>query len=321
MIGIYKITNLINGKCYIGQSVNIKQRWTTHLKDAFWENGPEYNYPLYQAFRKYGVANFSFEVLEECSKDALNEREIFYIAKYNAYSKGYNQNAGGNSNPHPQKLTQEQVLQIIILLKTTNKTSEEIAYQFNVSGATIRNIHLGTIWHQPNESYPIRDRTTKQSQNTCAKCGANILSTSIYCKKCSNLVNPRYKKVKERPNQFELAKMIVESSFVKVGKHFGVSDNTIKQWCKNYGMPTKKVELVDWYQKNIESLEYYVAQKATYNSKRPVKQIDIKTGEVLAVFNSVSEASRAVGCANSANISDVCRGIYKSSHGYFWQFA
>ena len=66
MIGIYKITNKINGKCYIGQSINIKQRWKGHRKDAFWLNGPDYQYPLYKAIRKYGIENFSFEVIEEC---------------------------------------------------------------------------------------------------------------------------------------------------------------------------------------------------------------------------------------------------------------
>ena len=51
MIGIYKITNNINGKCYIGQSINIKQRWKGHKKDAFRIVWPYYNYPLYRAIR------------------------------------------------------------------------------------------------------------------------------------------------------------------------------------------------------------------------------------------------------------------------------
>ena len=52
MIGIYKITNKVNGKVYIGQSDNIERRWKNHKKDAFWSNGHVYNYPLNRAMRK-----------------------------------------------------------------------------------------------------------------------------------------------------------------------------------------------------------------------------------------------------------------------------
>lgn len=59
--GIYRITNKINGKSYIGQSVNIKNRWYVHkaTKD---------DYPIHRAIRKYGKNNFSWEILEECSE-------------------------------------------------------------------------------------------------------------------------------------------------------------------------------------------------------------------------------------------------------------
>ena len=53
MMGIYKITNLINGQCYIGQSINIQKRWTAEKNTAFNENREDYNYPLFQAIRKY----------------------------------------------------------------------------------------------------------------------------------------------------------------------------------------------------------------------------------------------------------------------------
>ena len=107
MIGIYKITNLVNGKVYIGQSTNIKRRWKDHKKDAFWRSGPDYDYPLYRAMRKYGLDNFSFEIIEECNKNELNEKEKFYIAQYNSYKNGYNQTEGGDSVSHNLKLTVE----------------------------------------------------------------------------------------------------------------------------------------------------------------------------------------------------------------------
>ena len=90
MIGIYKITNKVNGKVYIGQSDNIERRWKNHKKDAFWSNGHVYNYPLYRAMRKYGLDNFLFEILEECKKEELNQKEVSYIAQYDSFHNGYN---------------------------------------------------------------------------------------------------------------------------------------------------------------------------------------------------------------------------------------
>ena len=85
MIGIYKIENLITNKIYIGQSTSIERRWKDHKNTAFNENDKSYNYPLYKAIRKYGVDNFSFEVLEECEIEELNEKEKFYISKFNSF--------------------------------------------------------------------------------------------------------------------------------------------------------------------------------------------------------------------------------------------
>ena len=99
MIGIYKIKNLINGKVYIGQSQNISQRWVAHRSRPFNSNAIQYDCPLYRAIRKYGFDNFSFEVLEETTKDKLNEREIYWIAKFNSNDSiyGYNLTSGGEA--------------------------------------------------------------------------------------------------------------------------------------------------------------------------------------------------------------------------------
>lgn len=99
MIGIYKIKNLINGKCYIGQSKNIESRWADHKAAIYNDRQPTYNYPLYKAIRKYGLTNFSFEVIEECSVEDLNTREIFWIEYYNSYNNGYNQICSGYNAP------------------------------------------------------------------------------------------------------------------------------------------------------------------------------------------------------------------------------
>ena len=99
-IGIYIITNKINNKSYIGQSVDIEKRITVHFRTAFRENYPTYNYHIYQAIRKYGKENFEWRILEtlkEIDKKKLDQLEQYYINKYDTFHHGYNMNEGGNT--------------------------------------------------------------------------------------------------------------------------------------------------------------------------------------------------------------------------------
>lgn len=93
---IYKITNQINGKVYIGQTKRpIKQRWWEHKNASKNKNNPGYDYPLYRAFRKYGIHNFKIEEIEKCTYDKLDEREIYWIKYFNSFHNGYNLTLGG----------------------------------------------------------------------------------------------------------------------------------------------------------------------------------------------------------------------------------
>lgn len=97
--GIYKITNKINGHAYIGMSTNIERRFSDHKNKPF-SSGREddQNKVLYKAIRKYGVKNFSFEIIEICPKEKLKEREIYWIKYYNTYEdrNHYNETPGGD---------------------------------------------------------------------------------------------------------------------------------------------------------------------------------------------------------------------------------
>ena len=96
MIGIYKIVNLINGKIYVGQSVDIIERWKQHGYKAFNSNEKAYNSAIHSAFRKYGLENFQLEILEECLIDELDEKERYWIKKLNTLTpNGYNILQGG----------------------------------------------------------------------------------------------------------------------------------------------------------------------------------------------------------------------------------
>ncbi len=87
--GIYKITNINNNKCYIGQAVDIRSRWLEHCKCGLGIDTPQGN-KLYYAMIHEGLNNFTFEVVEECAAELLNEKEKFYIDMYNACAFGYN---------------------------------------------------------------------------------------------------------------------------------------------------------------------------------------------------------------------------------------
>ena len=87
--GIYKITNLLTEQCYIGQSVNISDRWKQHCKCGLGIEASATNV-LYNSMQRDGVWNFSFELLEECSRDLLNEKEAFWIDTYSSNIYGLN---------------------------------------------------------------------------------------------------------------------------------------------------------------------------------------------------------------------------------------
>ena len=92
--GIYKITNIKTKECYIGQAVDLASRWKDHAKCGLRIDTPAGN-KLYQAMQEYGIWNFSWEVIEECSQSQLNEKEKYYIELYQAKDFGYNK-TGGN---------------------------------------------------------------------------------------------------------------------------------------------------------------------------------------------------------------------------------
>lgn len=111
MIGIYKYTNLINGKIYIGLSNDIQRRRHEHQNLA--NSGDDA--AIHKAIRKYGIENFSFEILETFDREdreLLGEREKYWISYYNSYENGYNNTTGGDITQGRSKLTEQDVIDI-----------------------------------------------------------------------------------------------------------------------------------------------------------------------------------------------------------------
>lgn len=94
--GIYKITNLANKHYYVGQAVDINARWREHRFSANHPEHKDHNSPIHRAMYKYGVNNFSYEILELCSRLELDEKEVHWIETLQATENGnYNILRGG----------------------------------------------------------------------------------------------------------------------------------------------------------------------------------------------------------------------------------
>ena len=245
--GIYKITNKLNNHSYIGQSINIENRWSDEKARAFNPNSEEYESALSQAYRKYGVKNFSYTILEECLRAELDEKEIYYIALYNTYKDGYNETTGGQGTPNLSvKLSSEQVEEIYHLLKNTTIPQKEIAQKFNVGQDVISTINNGKSRRNDNWDYPIRNN--RKIICYCIDCGIQITFGSTRCNSCDKKRQRRT----EWPTREELKQMIRQNSFVEIGKKFGVADNTIRKWCINYQLPSKKQDIKSYSDKEWE---------------------------------------------------------------------
>lgn len=134
---IYLITNLINGKKYVGQTLmTVHARWLKHCSVARTQPGVS---GIDGAIRKYGEHNFSVETIKECPIDELDKWEIYYIQYFNTYqgnnlNLGYNITLGGQAG-YVYDIDEEEMLQMYL----NGKTAIELAQYYNCSDKTIAN--------------------------------------------------------------------------------------------------------------------------------------------------------------------------------------
>lgn len=208
MIGIYKITNNLNGKAYVGQSKHIKRRWREHL-------GGAEDSVISKAINKYGAENFSFGVVEKCVIKDLDKREIYYISKHNTFKHGYNMTVGGDGVKGVGKVLSYDVIPYIINDLRTDAPSIELSEKYKVSVSMISRINAGHDWAIEGENYPIRKHFTTRLRDSIDK---------------------------ER-----LLKDVATLGFKEAGRRYGITGNGIKARCEMVGLPSILKDIKEMY--------------------------------------------------------------------------
>ena len=246
-IGIYKIENLINKKVYIGQSIHIERRWMEHCQSTS-------DSLISQAIQKYGKSNFSFTILqEENDITKLNQLEADYIRQYKSLVPyGYNIVLIDNQQHHQFNRYNQDILKAIVTdIKGSSLSFKEIASKYDLDLSMIYYLNRGDYHALPDESYPLRpvkDLTKKMWK--CLDCGCKIGKGATRCIACEHL----RQRVAVRPNREELKKLIRSHSFTKIGQIFGVTDNSIKKWCKKENLPERASDIKKYTDEEWEKI-------------------------------------------------------------------
>lgn len=235
-IGIYKIENLTNNKIYIGQSIHIEKRWLEHCSLSS-------KSLIGQAIKKYGKENFSFQILEEVEDiSTLNHLEAEYIKKFNSLvPEGYNILLIDNKEHHQFNRYDYEVFKSIVEdIKNSELSFQEISKKYDLDLSMIYYLNRGDYHTLPEEQYPLREvKDFSKKQYYCIDCGIELKTKATRCVSCSQ----KAQRKASRPNREELKWLIRTQAFTKIGKSFGVSDNTIRKWCKAENLPSKSSEI------------------------------------------------------------------------------
>lgn len=230
MIGIYKITNKLDDKIYIGQSNDIERRWNEHKRK--YKNGDTL---LYSAMQKDGIDNFIFEIIELCELNELNEKEKYWINHYNTINNGYNMSTIDNCT---HKLNINEVKEIQKEIKENTYSYQYLSDKYNISHTWLSLVNKGKLWYDKELNYPLRPIIEKHS-NFCIDCGKKIEGRSTRCNTCQSIIN----RICERPSREELKALIRKDTFVNIGKKYNVSDNAVRKWCIFYNLPNTKKKI------------------------------------------------------------------------------
>lgn len=192
MVGIYKITNP-KGKIYIGQSINIPKRLYQYKKKRKECIGLK----ILNSLNKYGIENHSFDILEECEFNVLNEREIYWIKYYNSIENGLNIEIGGSNGPRSQETKDK------IRINSVGKNSKKII-QYNLEGKYIK------TWSSIKEAEIVYGKGIKEVLSNKTKTSSDFIWRYESKPLSSNFKLDKYSSSKKPIIQYDL-----QGNFIK----------------------------------------------------------------------------------------------------------
>jgi group I intron endonuclease len=289
LIGIYKATNLVNQKKYIGQSIDIQRRLKEHQFEPFKNSSHAYNHVFYQAIRKYGIENFSFEIVEECDTRELDNRERYWIKYYNTYigwenCQGYNMTIGGAG---AKKFDPNE----IVKLWEEGNTVDEIINILNSSYTTVTK-----YLHQNNLAYvSINDRTS-----LIAPCRSVL----------------QYSLKGELLNTYDT----ISDAIKEIRKYYpkAAVGNICKACCYEI---TTAYNYIWKYKDDDVPIEKLVqqAQNVLHHRNCPIHQYSLN-GDYLQTFSTIKEAAIACKIKCQSAITNVCTNRAFTAGGYRWNY-
>ena len=329
MAYIYSITNTINDKKYIGKTSqsNPYDRWKQHLqlaksKSNLQENNSAHSMPIVRAISKYGSDNFKFRVLEECDDDKVNEREKHYIEKYNtAEGKGYNCTYGGEGVTKPKKYW-------------ANHPHSKAVSCYTLDGEWVRDYESVGL-----AADDCKNKKGKSSILFCIK-GKTFQAFGYRWAWKGETPKVIKKRVNRRGNVYgihlktgrkKMWKSMADAAAEIEGNR--TNNNAIHHSLKSPN--NNKLQVKGWYFFRTKPTNWRPAERKGFTNesakeaavksnekrKRPVKGINVHTGEVIE-FDSISAASFFIkGEGNRSAVANIMRNIERISNGETWCYA
>ena len=302
--GIYCFKNKVNGKCYIGQSINLKHRLTSHLNS--YKNPKKFRYAIYKAIIKYGIDNFDISIIEfvdpntENIKSVLDSLEKKYIEEYNSLiPNGYNMTKGGDAGVLGLKMTDEQ---------------KELIRQNALKSAEKYKKYVYAYDMKSNTQY---DKITYSEASKLSKvCAPNISKICAgkyyhpYCKDWVFAMDPKslqegIKTYLSDIEKYGPTEKRNSGRFIKNDPRFEIMKSQFKRGHKK-GF--------------VMSEEQKLKISNSNPRKRAIDQLDIN-GNLIKVFSSLSQINKELNFCISCVI-DVCkRKTKKNSYkGFIWRY-
>ena len=337
---IYKVTNNINGKMYIGQTRRtIEQRWKQHIYDSF--NNSLDTSAFHCAIRKYGIEAFKIEQVEECDNEQLNNRETYWINYFDTFHNGYNLTTGGE---HPWKWESKEVLSlwnkgfgvkeiskqlnispkmVSDRLKSENITRDEIINRGAKKGGKTKRLPIymydrnGNYLAGFNSKYEAAEAI---GYNGRANSGAFVLSTVHgyqFKRYKTDKINSSIKSQKQEVHQYTLEGNYITSYLSLVDAAVAVMGNknghsSIGAVCRNergriqaYGYR--------WSYNKVDKLPPIITKKC-----KSVIRISLD-GKEHKIYPSAAQAGRENNVSYKS-ILYACNGVQHTAAGYKWEY-